>query len=140
MLNEIIQDFKEYKSHFNEWLFLRRFNLKLTLYSKLADMHHRATGLKTRVVIVGNDRKFEIWNKRTIDRAKRPTIRKGKLRMKDGSSKNIKQVIPARIPKSWGSLEVNRITFYSVSNVKLTPQEREEYRIKFNEYAKRFLK
>jgi len=140
MLKAIIQDFKEYKSHFNEWLFLRRFNLKLTLYSKLADMHHRASGLKTRVVIVGEDRKFEIWNKRTIERAKKSTVRVGKIRLKDGSSKNVKQVIPPRIPKNWGSLEVNHITFYSVSNVKLTPAEREEYRIKFNSYAKRFLK
>jgi hypothetical protein len=140
MINEIIQDFKEYKSHFNEWLFLRRFNLKLTLYSKLADMHHRASGLKTRVVIVGEDRKFEIWNKRTIERAKKPTWRIGKIRLKDGSSKKVKQMIPARIPKSWGNLEINHITFYSVSNVKLTPEEREEYRIKFNAYAKRFLR
>lgn len=140
MLQAIIQDFKEYKSHFNEWLFLRRFNLKLTLYSKLADMHHRASGLKTRVVIVGEDRRMEIWNKRTIERAKKSTVMVGNIRMKDGSSKKVKQVIPPRIPKSWGSLEVNHITFYSVSDVKLTPSEREEYRIKFNAYAKRFLK
>lgn len=140
MLNAIIQDFKEYYSHLHEWLFLKRFTTKLKFYSMLADMSHKASGLKTRVVIVGEGRKMEVWNRRTIERAKKSTYLKGKVRCKDGSSKNITSIIPPRIPKRWGNLEINHITFYCVSGTKLTPQEREEYRIKFNAYAKRFLK
>lgn len=140
MIKEIIQDFKEYKALFTGWLGLKRFTVKLKIYSKLADMHHKATGLKTRVVIVGEEHVMEIWNKRIIEKAKKATFIKGKERLKDGSSKEVKRIVPGRIPKTWGSLEINRITFYQVSNVKLTPEEREEYRIKFNAYAKKYLK
>lgn len=140
MLKAIINDFKEYKSRFKEFVFLRRFTFKLKFYSMLADMHHKASGLKTRVVIVGKDRKMEIWNKRTIEKNKKPIVIKYREILSDGSSKMVTKTEPGRIPKHWGSLEINHITFYLVGGGSvLTPEEKEAYRIKFNNYARRFL-
>ena len=140
ILSGILQDFREYRSQWNNYIFLKRFNFKFRFYKKLADMSHKASGLKTRVVIVGEDRKIEIWNKRTIERYKKPIKRTRHVKFPDGSSKKITEKTPGRIPRHWGNLELNRITFYIADKVQLTPQEREEYRVKFNSYANRFLK
>ncbi len=143
MFKAILLDFRNYRSLLGEFLILRRFNLKLKVYSMLADMYRKATGMKTRVVIVGQEHAMEIWNRDTIKRAKKPTIKKGKFLLADGSSKKGQKIIPPRIPKSWGNLEINRITFYCTMDEngnKPTPEEREEYRLKFNAYAKRYLR
>ena len=104
-------------------------------------MSCKASGKKTRLVIVGGDRKMEIWNKAMIKNYQRdikiPTLEI----QKDGSSKKVIKKVSGRVPKNWGNLELNEITFYiSRPNNDLTADERKEYRDKFNSYAKRFLR
>jgi hypothetical protein len=143
MFKLIIQDFREYYSHLSEFLFLIRFNFKMKFYSKLADFSCMASGLKTRVVITGTDRKMEVWNKRTAQRYQKPVKMIGKKIQPDGSSKNVTKFVPGRIPRNWGNIELNKVTFYiarSKDDQYVSPEEREEYRIKFNQYAKTFMR
>lgn len=141
MIQAILNDFREYYLKLSDYLFLKRFNFKFKFYSKLCDMSCKASGKKTRLVIVGGDRKMEIWNKATVKNYQRdikiPTLEI----QKDGSSKKVIKKVSGRVPKNWGSLELNEITFYiSRPNNDLTAEERKEYRDKFNSYAKRFLR
>lgn len=140
MIEAIINDFREYYSKMSDYVFLKRFNFKFKFYKKLTDMSHMASGIKTRLVIVGEERKMEIWNKRTIDRMKKRVKVTTYEIQKDGSSKKIIKTYEGRIPSHWGNYEVNKITFYQVGGIPLTPEEREAYKIKFQAYAKRFLR
>jgi hypothetical protein len=73
MFKAIIQDFKEYKLHFNEWLFLRRFTLKLWTARKLADMKQRAFNKQYFVILASNNRLIAI-NNVEVERLKRTPV------------------------------------------------------------------
>ena len=70
MFKEIINDFKEYRLQFIEWLNLRRLSIKLSLARKLADMKQAAFNKQYFVILDSADRLIAL-NNNDIERLKR---------------------------------------------------------------------
>lgn len=72
MIIEIISDFKEAKDTIKEWLFYRRYSIKLSMAKKLADMKQAAFNKQYFVVLAPNNKLVAINNKdvKTLKRKK----------------------------------------------------------------------
>lgn len=62
MFKEIIADFKEAKDTLKEWLFCRRYSIKLSMAKRLADMKQSAFNKQYFVVLAPNDKLVAINN------------------------------------------------------------------------------
>jgi len=125
MFKEIIQDYKEFRVWFSNWLFYKRQGMKMNLAIRLADVKQKAFNKQYHIMIlelpVGE--KLVSLNRDDIDRMKR------------------KKWLPKNV--SFFDLKHNSSIFYSTPlnrNNKSSAAERREAREKYLKYAGKYMK
>ncbi|MCL2650308.1 MAG: hypothetical protein FWD60_04675 [Candidatus Azobacteroides sp.] len=125
MFKEIIQDHREFRVWFGNWLFYKRQSVKMSLAIRLADIKQKAFNKQFHIMLLNlpAGEKLVSITRDDVERFKR------------------KKWLPK--DASFFSLKHSNSIFYSTPvsrNNKSTPQERKEAKEKYLKYAGKYLK
>ncbi|MDR0823907.1 MAG: hypothetical protein LBN74_02360 [Prevotella sp.] len=122
MFKDIVSDFKEFRIWLLNWLFYRRYAIKMSFAIRLADMKQKAFNKQFHVMLMelASGDKLVSVNRDEINKMKRKKW----------------------LPKNTNMLSLRDLIFYSTPlsrNNKSTPADRRKAKEKYLKYAKKYM-